>query len=67
MTPHTETSPVVEPLTNRKAWKDLQTHYKKISEVHLRNLFADDPQARRATDGRGRGYLSRLLEEPHHG
>jgi glucose-6-phosphate isomerase len=44
MTPHTETSPVVEPLTNRKAWKDLQTHYKKIGGVHLRNLFADDPQ-----------------------
>jgi glucose-6-phosphate isomerase len=44
MTPLTETSPVVEPLTNRKAWKDLQTHYKKIGEVHLRNLFADDPR-----------------------
>jgi glucose-6-phosphate isomerase len=44
MTPHAETSQVVEPLTNRKAWKELQTHYKKVSEVHLRNLFADDPR-----------------------
>jgi len=44
MTPRAETSQVVEPLTKRKAWKELQTHYKKISEVHLRNLFADDPQ-----------------------
>ncbi len=32
-----------EPLTERKAWKALQRHYKRISEVHLRNLFADDP------------------------
>ncbi|MGD1093438.1 MAG: glucose-6-phosphate isomerase [Bryobacteraceae bacterium] len=39
-----ETSPAVEPLTKRKAWKKLQTHYKKIHAVHLRKLFADDPQ-----------------------
>jgi len=28
----------------RQAWKDLGAHYKKIREVHLRQLFADDPQ-----------------------
>jgi len=44
MTPPAETSPGLDPLTKRKAWKELQTHYKKISDVHLRNLFADDPQ-----------------------
>jgi glucose-6-phosphate isomerase len=44
MTPRVETSPALEPLTKRKAWKKLQTHYKKVHEVHLRNLFADDPQ-----------------------
>src|SRR5215831_9440541 len=33
----------VQPLTKRKAWKALQTHYKAIEELHLRNLFADDP------------------------
>src|ERR1700735_459633 len=32
------------PLTKLKAWKDLQAHYKNIREVHLRTLFADDPQ-----------------------
>jgi glucose-6-phosphate isomerase len=42
MTPLTETSTVLEPLTMRKSWKELQAHYKKISEVHLRSLFADD-------------------------
>src|SRR2546426_4808686 len=30
----------IEPLTKRKAWKALQTHYKKVRELHLRNLFA---------------------------
>jgi glucose-6-phosphate isomerase len=44
MTPGAETTLVVEPLTNRTAWKWLQTHYQQIREVHLRNLFADDPQ-----------------------
>ena len=34
----------IEPLTKRKAWKALQSHYKKVRELHLRNLFADDPQ-----------------------
>ena len=34
----------IEPLTKRKAWKTLQTHYKKVRELHLRNLFADDPK-----------------------
>jgi glucose-6-phosphate isomerase len=32
----------IEPLTKRKAWKALQTHYKQVRELHLRNLFADD-------------------------
>src|SRR5436309_3131930 len=34
----------IEPLTQRKAWKALQTHYKKVRELYLRNLFADDPK-----------------------
>src|SRR5216117_4082531 len=34
----------IEPLTKRKAWKALQTHYKKVREIHLRNLFEDDPK-----------------------
>jgi glucose-6-phosphate isomerase len=34
----------IKPLTKRKAWRDLQTHYKKVHELHLRKLFADDPQ-----------------------
>jgi glucose-6-phosphate isomerase len=28
----------------RRAWKNLAAHYKKIREVHLRQLFEDDPK-----------------------
>ena len=34
----------ITPLTKRKAWKALTAHYKRISKVHLRKLFADDPK-----------------------
>jgi glucose-6-phosphate isomerase len=34
----------VERLTKRNAWKALQAHYKQVRELHLRNLFADDPK-----------------------
>jgi glucose-6-phosphate isomerase len=32
------------PLTELPAWKALGTHYQQLREVHLRQLFADDPQ-----------------------
>ena len=43
----TPTSPsptpqVAGPLTERKAWRALQTHYEKIRGLHLRALFAED-------------------------
>ncbi len=31
-------------LTKRAAWKALKAHYKQITGVHLRKLFADDPK-----------------------
>jgi glucose-6-phosphate isomerase len=37
-------SPKIAPLTKRKSWKALQSHYKKVRELHLRDLFADDPK-----------------------
>jgi len=37
-------SPKIVPLTKRKSWKALQSHYKKIRELHLRDLFAGDPK-----------------------
>jgi len=44
MTPPAETTEAIESLTKQKAWKKLQTHYKKTKELHLRDLYADDPQ-----------------------
>ena len=38
------TSKALKPLTKRKAWKALQAHHKQVRDLHLRNLFADDPQ-----------------------
>jgi glucose-6-phosphate isomerase len=32
------------PAGNRQAWKDLGAHYKEIRDLHLRQLFAQDPQ-----------------------
>jgi len=35
---------VRRPAVKRQAWKDLGSHYKEIREVHLRQLFAEDPK-----------------------
>jgi len=37
------TTQSLEPLTKRKAWKALQTHYDQVRASHLRKLFVDDP------------------------
>jgi glucose-6-phosphate isomerase len=34
----------IEPLTERRAWKALTAHHKKVKELHLRDLFAGDPK-----------------------
>jgi glucose-6-phosphate isomerase len=34
----------LQPLTQRAAWKALETHHEKIKSTPLRSLFADDPQ-----------------------
>jgi glucose-6-phosphate isomerase len=34
----------IEPLTQRRAWKALQAHHTKVKELHLRQLFAEDPK-----------------------
>jgi glucose-6-phosphate isomerase len=40
----TTTSTSTELLTQRPAWKALQTHYDTIKDRHLRELFAEDPR-----------------------
>jgi glucose-6-phosphate isomerase len=40
----TATTTSLVPLTQRAAWKALETHFTKIRELHLRKLFAEDPK-----------------------
>src|SRR5499427_2996176 len=34
----------IQSLTARPAWKALEAHHRKVRELHLRNLFAEDPK-----------------------
>ncbi len=43
------------PLTQRPAWQALQAHYATIRDVHLRRLFADDPQRGERLTAEGAG------------
>jgi len=49
------TTPGTSSLKNLPAWKALEEHYQKIRSVHLRSLFADDPERgeRLAVEGAG--------------
>ncbi len=45
-------------LTETPAWRALQGHYEKIKDVHLRQLFADDPKRGERLTAEGAGlYL----------
>jgi hypothetical protein len=35
---------VIRPLTASPAWKSIEAHHQKIRELHLRELFSDDPK-----------------------
>ncbi|HXY02532.1 MAG TPA: glucose-6-phosphate isomerase [Terriglobales bacterium] len=35
---------IKKPSTKKSAWKALTAHYKAVSKLHLRQLFADDPK-----------------------
>ena len=37
-------NPTTAPLTERKAWKALHAHHAQVRDLHLRQLFADDPK-----------------------
>ena len=34
----------IKPLTKRRAWKALTAHHRKVKDLHLRALFAEDPR-----------------------
>jgi glucose-6-phosphate isomerase len=37
-------NPTIKPLTERQAWNALAAHHRSVRELHLRQLFADDPK-----------------------
>ncbi len=54
------------PLTNRPAWKALRDHHATIRDVHLRQLFTDDPRRGERLTVEAVGlYLDSELEELH--
>src|SRR5215831_18947593 len=40
----TTTATAPAPLRQRAAWKALEKHHSEIRDLHLRDLFADDPE-----------------------
>ncbi|MBN9690624.1 MAG: glucose-6-phosphate isomerase [Verrucomicrobia bacterium] len=46
-----------KPLTRRSAWKALTAHHKKIKDVHLRDLFAEDPKRGQRFTAEGSGLF----------
>src|SRR5262245_43819422 len=48
-------APALASLMQRQEWKGLVDHFEKVRNVHLRELFADDPKRgeRLATDALG--------------
>ena len=44
MTTIARSQAIISPVRERPAWKALQEHHAKIQNLHLRRLFAEDPQ-----------------------
>ncbi|WP_233200106.1 glucose-6-phosphate isomerase [Blastopirellula marina] len=47
----------IAPLVDRSAWKKLTAHYEKLQEVHMRQMFADDPQRGEKLTAEGAGLF----------
>ena len=51
------------PLTWRPAWKPLERHARKVHDVHLRTLFADDPDRGERLTAGGAGLEHSVLTQ----
>ena len=49
-------------LTDRDAYRALETHLDKVAGLHLRDLFAEDPERGDEADRRARRRASGLLQ-----
>jgi glucose-6-phosphate isomerase len=45
------------PTVKHQAWKDLQAHYKQVKDLHLRQLFAEDPKRAESMTAEAVGLL----------
>jgi glucose-6-phosphate isomerase len=45
------------PLTARPAWKELEAHFQQVRQLHLRQLFADDPKRGQRLTAEGTGLF----------
>jgi len=48
---------MIKPLKKRPGWKALAAHYKEVRELHLRDLFADDPTRGERLTAEGAGLF----------
>ena len=48
---------MIKLLTKRPAWKALAAHYKEVRELHLRDLFGDDPKRGERLTAEGAGLF----------
>ena len=54
------------PLTERPAWKALTGHFHQVRDLHLRQLFKDDPGRGERLTAQAVGLVSRLLQASPH-
>ena len=56
----------IAPLTNGKHGKPSPLTITSVRELHLRQLFAEDPKRGERLTAEAVGFISRLFEESHH-
>ena len=53
-------------LTRSQTWKDLEAHQREMAAIHMRDLFAQDPERFDKFSLQLQRHPPRLLQEPHH-
>jgi glucose-6-phosphate isomerase len=53
-------------LTQLPAWQTLWDHFADAKQLHMRELFQNDPERAERYGLEVGGAVTRLLQEPHH-
>ena len=59
-------APPTKGMRELPAWAELERHHAEIGELHLRELFADDPNRGTRFVAEAEGPAARLLQAPDH-